>query len=428
FVKDHDQVRPWLLGIGLTFTAAGGVFSLGPGFVTDVLGGGKTGFGFLVGFLATGMILGLLASGLLVRVVQKDVLFSSCLVLLGSSFIALASMGSLNTAIPIAGALGFFGGAGYSTAYSLLQENTADELRGRTFSAAYTIIRIGTLFGLGIFPFLAGAFGDHEIGSYPLPGTRMTFWLAGALVVVGGLFSMRAIRANRAERAAHPPRRRGFFVAFEGGEGAGKTTQMDALVERLRARGEEVVTTREPGGTEIGERIRDLLLDPANRVMDARAEALLYAADRAQHVAEVVRPALDAGKVVVSDRFVDSSLAYQGLARGLGLDEVYEISKWAIDGELPDLVIYLEVPPGVGLERKESAPDRLELESDGFHERVFEAYRELASRFPERFVVVDATRPKAAVHQEVLEAYDRRISERSADAQLLPSPGAPVVR
>jgi dTMP kinase len=308
-----------------------------------------------------------------------------------------------------------------------MQENTADELRGRTFSAAYTIIRIGTLLGLGIFPFLAGAFGDHEIGAYPLPGTRTTFWLAGALVVVGGLNSMRAIESSRAERAAHPPKRSGFFVAFEGGEGAGKTTQMDALVEWLHARGDDVVTTREPGGTEIGARIRDLLLDPANRSMDARAEALLYAADRAQHVAEVVRPALEAGKVVVSDRFVDSSLAYQGLARGLGLEEIYEISKWAIEGTLPDLVVYLEVPPEVGMQRKESAPDRLELESAGFHERVFAAYRELASRFPERFVVLDATRPKAEVHRDVVEAYERAAAERG-EIQRLPSPGAPVIR
>ena len=414
FVTKHRQVRPWLLGIGCTFTAAGGVFSLGPGFVTDVLGGGKSGFGFLIGCLGTGMIVGLLASGALTKRVQKDVLFSSCLFLLGVSLIAFASVGSLNTAIPVASALGFFGGAAYSTAYSLMQENTTDELRGRTFSAAYTIIRTGTLIGLGLFPLIAGALGSfdgRDVGGYPIPGARLTLWVAGLFVIGGGVVSMRAIKAGRLVVPVAQIRP-GFFLAFEGGEGAGKSTQIEAFVEWLKARGDDVVTTREPGGTSLGKQIRKVLLDPEGKTMDPHAEALLYAADRAQHVAEVIKPALDAGKTVVSDRFIDSSLAYQGLARGLGLQDVYEISKWAVDNTLPELVVYLKLDARTGLRRKTSDLDRIELEEDGFHEKVADAYAELARTFPDRFVVVDAARPPAEVHEEIVKLFEEREAQR----------------
>lgn len=437
FVVEHKQVRPWMLGIAITFTAAGGVFSLGVEFVGRILGAGNSGFGFLVGFLGTGMIIGLLAAGLLARRLAKDVLFSSSVVLLGVGLIGLASMSSLSTAIPMASALGFFGGIAYSTGYSLMQETTVDEFRGRTFSAAYTLIRIGTLVGLGFFPLVAGAIGSHEISLFAdrtlaLPGSRVTFWIAGLVVVGGGLVSMRAIRARRAlYPVGETPQHQGYFVAFEGGEGAGKSTQMEALAKWFEARGSEVVMTREPGGTAIGGRIRSLVLDPDAGDMDGRTEALLYAADRAQHVAEVIRPALKAGKVVVSDRFVDSSLAYQGLARGLGLAEIYSISRWATDGLLPDLALYMKVEAEAGLERKAGHLDRIEREKTEFHERVAKAYAELAERFPERFVVVDAALAPSEVHRAVVEAVVDRGPDYIEDAferRDLPTPGPPVPR
>ncbi|MGH2808625.1 MAG: dTMP kinase, partial [Actinomycetota bacterium] len=204
----------------------------------------------------------------------------------------------------------------------------------------------------------------------------------------------------------------GYFVVFEGGEGAGKTTQMSAFVRWLEARGEDIVTTREPGGTKIGARIRETLLDPEMKDMDPRTEALLYAADRAQHVADVIRPALDAGKIVVSDRFVDSSLAYQGLARGLGLDEIYRISEWATGGVMPDVVFYLQVDPEKGLERVPNEKDRIEQEDGDFHERVDRAYRDLADHFPERFVVVDASASPDEVHKAVIAAYEEHAADR----------------
>lgn len=433
FVARHRKVRPLIVGIAFTFTAAGGVFSLGPSFVDEVLGAGDRGFAFLIGFLGTGMIIGLLAVGVISRYIQKDVLFSASLLLLGAGLIGLASMGNLTAAIPLASALGFFGGAAYSTGYSLMHENTEDELRGRTFSAAYTVIRIGTLVGLGLFPFVASAIGNHSVTlgnlTVDLPGSRTTLWFAGLFAVGGGLFSMRAIKARwGGGDTPHP--RRGYFVVFEGGEGAGKSTQIEAFVAWLEARGDDVVATREPGGTEIGKRIRGILLDPDATEMDGRTEALLYAADRAQHVTEVIRPQLEAGKIVVSDRFLDSSLAYQGVARGLGLEHIYSISEWATGGLLPDLVFYMKVDPEVGLERVGGERDRMEAEESEFHRSVGAAYLQIAKRFPGRFVILDASEPGSKIHEEVVSAFEERTKYRLADEE--PSrdlgPPGPVAR
>jgi dTMP kinase len=434
FVRDHDQVRPWMLGIAITFTAAGGVFSLGPEFVKEILEESSSAFGLVMGFFGTGMIIGLLASGVLAKRIKKDVLFSSSIILLGAGLIALAGTSSLNFALPIAAALGFFGGVGYSIGYALMQATTEEALRGRTFGAAYTLIRLGTLVGLGIFPLIAGAIGENHVVDLPgdatlaLPGSRVTLWLAGLLVIGGGVLSLTAIRARRISAVPSPDKGSAFFIAFEGGEGAGKSTQMAALVKWLQARGEDVVTTREPGGTAIGSRLREVLLDPLSSEMDPRTEALLYAADRAQHAAEVIRPALAAGKIVVSDRFIDSSLAYQGLARGLGLQQIYDISAWATNGLMPDLVFYLDLDATAGLARVGEGRDRLEREDDDFHARVGTAYLELTQKFPERFVVLDGRRGQAEIHAEVVEEFEERTEGREPQTHKLQPPPGPVPR
>jgi len=179
----------------------------------------------------------------------------------------------------------------------------------------------------------------------------------------------------------------GRFIVLEGGEACGKTTQARLLVARLRASGREVVATFEPGQTEVGAQIRAVLLDGPERIAPA-TEALLMAADRAQHVAEVVRPALERGDDVVSDRFVPSSLAYQGIGRGLGVDRVDALNRWATDGLEPDLVVVLDLPEDATALREVGPPDRLERESAAFHTRVREAYRELAR--DRGWAVVDA--------------------------------------
>ncbi len=198
---------------------------------------------------------------------------------------------------------------------------------------------------------------------------------------------------------------RGLFVAFEGGEGTGKSTQAGLLFDWLGLREVPARRTSEPGGTPPGARIRALLLDPATGDLAPRAEALLYAADRAHHVHAVVRPALDAGEVVVTDRYVDSSLAYQGAGRALALEEVRRLSDWATGGLLPDLTVLLDLLPATGLARAlgRAAADRLEAESPDFHERVRTTFRALADAEPHRYLVLDAGRPAEEIAADVRE-------------------------
>ena len=191
-----------------------------------------------------------------------------------------------------------------------------------------------------------------------------------------------------------------MFVTFEGLDGSGKTTQAELLRERLEAEGEQVVLTREPGGTDLGERIRDLVLHGGH--VAPWAEALLYAASRAQHVEEVIKPALGRGASVICDRYLDSSVAYQGVGRGLGLERVLELNLDAVGGLLPDRTFLLVLDPAeVTARLAEQQPDRLEREGDDFHARVAEGYRELAARFPDRIVVLDGARPPDELAKEV---------------------------
>lgn len=190
-----------------------------------------------------------------------------------------------------------------------------------------------------------------------------------------------------------------MFVTFEGLDGSGKTTQAELLRERLEAEGREVVSTREPGGTELGERIRDLVLHGGH--VSPWAEALLYAASRAQHVDEVIRPAVDRGAWVLCDRYLDSSVAYQGAGRELGVDRVLDLNLAAVGGLLPDRTFLLLLAPDEVTSRLDRDHDRLEREGDEFRRRVDAGYRELAARFPERIVVLDGTRSPEELSEEI---------------------------
>lgn len=198
---------------------------------------------------------------------------------------------------------------------------------------------------------------------------------------------------------------KGFFITFEGPEGAGKSTIIKRIEEDLIQDGFDVVLTREPGGIEIAEKIRSIILDKNHTMMDGRTEALLYAAARRQHLIEKVIPALKNGQIVLCDRFIDSSLAYQGFARGLGIDEVLSINQFAIDNNMPDLTLYLDVTPEVGLDRIKKSKDRevnrLDLEAIDFHHKVYEGYKQLLSRFPDRITTINAERSEGEVYDDV---------------------------
>lgn len=205
-----------------------------------------------------------------------------------------------------------------------------------------------------------------------------------------------------------------LFVTLEGPEGSGKTTVAQVVYDYFINQGVEAVLTREPGGIPISEKIRDLILDPNNTTMDDKTEALLYAASRRQHLVEKVLPALDLGKLVICDRFIDSSLAYQGFARGLGIDEVMEINQFAIDKHMPDVTFYLDVPFDVGMERigVRGYKDRLELAGDDFHYKVYQGYQEVLKRYPERIVRIDAQQQPDVVAQHIIKEIENRLNEQ----------------
>jgi dTMP kinase len=205
---------------------------------------------------------------------------------------------------------------------------------------------------------------------------------------------------------------KGLFITFEGGDGSGKSTQYRLFAEYLRNRGFDVVTTREPGGTRISEKIRDLLLDPECTEMDDMTEALLFAASRAQHVEELIKPSVEAGKIVLCDRFVDSSIVYQGFGRGLG-DCVRAINEHAVRGMYPDVTFLLDISPEEGRKRngKTGKNDRLEKQSMEYHAMVAEGYRKLAAAEPDRFIVIDASGSIEKVASDITDAFEKRYPE-----------------
>ena len=206
-----------------------------------------------------------------------------------------------------------------------------------------------------------------------------------------------------------------MFITFEGGEGAGKSTAIKRIVEKLTSEGYEIVLTREPGGTPIAEEIRNVILDKKNTAMDPRTEALLYAASRRQHLVEKVIPSLKEGKLVLCDRFIDSSLAYQGGAREIGIDNVYNMNLFATEGMLPDLTILFDIKPEEGLARiaanSQREVNRLDVEKLAFHNKVRDSFHELAKKFPERFVIIDASKSPDEVFEESYKAIEDRLKK-----------------
>lgn len=206
---------------------------------------------------------------------------------------------------------------------------------------------------------------------------------------------------------------KGYFITLEGGEGSGKSSIIKLIVERLRKEGYQVLQTREPGGVKIAEEIRNIILDKANTSMDGKTEALLYAASRRQHLVEKVIPALDKGMIVISDRYIDSSLVYQGIARGIGIQEVYEMNLFAIDKILPNLTLILDIEPEIGLQRinknNQREVNRLDLESLSFHHKVRDGYLKLKDLYPERIEIVDASKSLEEVFENCYSLIEKTL-------------------
>ncbi len=428
FLREDSLAAAMTLGIVVAFSATGAVLALGLIFARNTLHGHDSGWGILQTAFGIGMAAGMVLSNKASKVVERELVFVWSMIAAAGSLFVLAAMPNLSFAAMGTVVLGVFCGSTWVSGYVLLQENVEDEFRGRTFGSLTVLSRLGLFLSFLVFPILAGIVGNHEffVGGQriDLSGTRVALWVAGLGVIAAGAVTRRGLSRFRLSKPVplalvpklkRPPVK-GLFIAFEGVEGAGKGTQIRLAKEYLESLGVDVLVTREPGGTELGEKLRELLLSHDSGHVEARTEALLFSAARAQHVATVIRPALGLGKVVVCDRYIDSSLAYQGWGRGLGEPDVLTLNVWATQGLFPDLVILLHLEPEAGLLRSLAEPDRIEMESGDFHAKVADAYLKIAEEHPERFVVMDANDTPEKVHEQVRQAIDRALRERNEDS------------
>ncbi|WP_204034126.1 dTMP kinase [Micromonospora qiuiae] len=440
FIGKTPLVRGLVLGIFGAFASGGIVIGTGR-FFADSLGAGDAAFSLLFGAIFVGLAVGIGLGPMIVRDLSRRRWFGMSIVLASASVMTLAFAIHLSMALVGAVLVGAGAGMAFLAGTTLLGGEVADEVRGRVFAVVQIGTRMVLILAIALGSLLAGVGGSRMLTIADLgisvSATRLLLLAAGAAGIFAGISAFGQMDDKKGVpvladlwgsirgRPLMPAERfvsAGLFVVFEGGEGAGKSTQLAALAGRLRDEGRDVVVTREPGATGIGERIRSLVLDTAvDEAPSPRAEALLYAADRAHHVATVVRPALVRGAVVISDRYVDSSLAYQGAGRTLPVDEVSWLSSWATGGLKPDLVVLLDVDPHTGLSRvaaRNEAADRLEAESVAFHERVRYAFLDLAAADPKRYLVLDAARPA----DEIAERVARRVEELLGASGANPGP------
>ncbi|RLU85910.1 dTMP kinase [Streptomyces griseocarneus] len=388
------------------------------------LGGGPVAFGLLVLALSGGPVVGIRSAEKILPGFSRRRLLALALAVTGLALLLTGLVPDPTTVLLLTLAAGVGAGVVANTGHSLLDQETEEARRARTTEHLHAVCRVTAALGAITAPLLAAAIGPHrlESGSFVFAhgGAAFTLMLVGALLLpVGALvlgktddrhgvpFGRDLMDVLRGGDPAQATSSTGFFIAFEGGDGAGKSTQVQALADWIRAKGHEVVVTREPGATAIGKRLRAILLDVGSAGLSDRAEALLYAADRAQHVDAVVRPALERGAVVITDRYIDSSVAYQGAGRDLSPTEIARISRWATNGLVPHLTVLLDVSPETARERFTEAPDRLESEPAEFHQRVRTGFLTLAAADPARYLVVDAGQEPEAVTTVVRHRLDQ---------------------
>ncbi|HEX6470800.1 MAG TPA: dTMP kinase [Streptosporangiaceae bacterium] len=420
FVGSTRMVRGLTVGILGAFAAGGAVIGIAKVYV-KALGGGDAAYGVVFGMVFVGMALGMFLAPRILKEFSRRRLFGLSIIGAGLALVLIALVPNLVIVSLLTALLGTGAGIAWVIGYTIIGLEVEDHLRGRTWAFLQSLVRVVLLLVVAAVPFIAGVVGNHRIEwgedhVYRFDGPNAVLVLAALVAILVGLVAYRQMddrkgipltrdlmAALRGEEYVpeEPGGEHGVFLAFEGGEGAGKTTQARLLAIWLRDQGFDVVTTREPGSTKTGMRLRAMLLDKESRGLSPRAEALLYAADRAQHVAEVIRPALRRGAIVITDRYVDSSLAYQGGGRELKVSEIAEVNRWATSGLTPDLTIILDVPADVGLGRFASPADRMESEPLEFHERVRRGFRALAEAEPHRYLVIDGTLPQEEITRQI---------------------------
>jgi dTMP kinase len=452
FLGQTPVVRGLVIGMVGAFAAGGVVIGLGPSYIRNTLDGGSAGWGAVFTAIFVGLAAGMFLGLRILRGFSRRRLFGLSIVGAGVPLILIALIPNLVIVVFLVILLGAFAGIAYVTGYTIVGIEVDDETRGRTFAFLQSGIRVILFAVIAIAPLLAAGFtalvhgitGGNTLRvahiDYEAVGYNFVLLLSAVIAVWLGVVSYQqmddrrgvALRSDlfaalRGEpftpvpvhpngTSAQPAPRRGLLIAFEGGEGAGKTTQARLLAIWLREQGYDVVATQEPGATKVGMRLRALLLDTAHTGLSPRAEALMYAADRAEHVESVIAPALERGTVVVTDRYVDSSIAYQGRGRNQPVGEVAGLNRWATGGLEPDLTILLDLPPQDGLGRRSVSADRLEAEPADFHERVREGFLAQAQANPGRYLVLDATQAPANLSAQ--------IQDRLRD--LLPDPVPPA--
>ncbi|MGW1710679.1 dTMP kinase [Streptomyces sp. NPDC002206] len=400
------------------------------------LGGGPVTFALLILALTGATGTGIRTAEKVLPTLSRRRLLALATAVTGVALLAMGLVPDTATVVFIAVLAGYAAGVAAYTGHTLVDQETEEVRRARTTEHLQALVRVLIALGAVGGPLLAAAIGTHRLTAgdfvFAHGGAAFALMLIGALLLPvaaivlartddrSGVPLRRDLReALRGGEPAVAPAATGFFLVLEGGDGAGKSTQVEALAEWIRAKGHEVVVTREPGATPVGKRLRSILLDVSSAGLSNRAEALLYAADRAEHVDSLVRPALERGAIVISDRYIDSSVAYQGAGRDLSPTEIARISRWATSGLVPHLTVLLDVDPETARERFTEAPDRLESEPPEFHARVRSGFLTLAAADPTRYLVVDAGQEPDSITTVVRHRLDQLLplSEAEIKAQ-----------
>ncbi|MFD3498832.1 dTMP kinase [Streptomyces sp. NPDC058676] len=399
------------------------------------LGGGPVMYGLLVGALTGGVVVGIRTAPSLLPTLSRRRLLALALAFTGVALLAAGLVPDVTSVVLILLLAGAGAGVAANTGHTLLDQEAEEYRRARMTEHLHAVVRVSVALGALVAPLVAAGIGPHRLENgkfvFAHGGAAFTLMLIGALLLPVAALVLAKVDDRSGVPLRHDlrdallggddpvtaPADTGFFIALEGGDGAGKSTQAEALAEWIRAKGHEVVVTREPGATPVGKRLRSILLDVSSAGLSHRAEALLYAADRAEHVDTVVRPALERGAVVVSDRYIDSSVAYQGAGRDLSPTEIARINRWATDGLVPHLTVLLDVSPEIARERFTEAPDRLESEPAEFHARVRSGFLTLAAADPGRYLVVDAGQEPEAVTTVVRHRLDQMLPLSEAEIQ-----------